>query len=130
MPEWAGMEKAEIEDMILKMAREGVPPSRIALTLRDQHGIANLRAILGMPIVQFLRKEKAAPEYPEDLISLIKKAVSIRTHLKSSKKDVHNKVKLGHVESKINRLVKYYASKGMLPKGWKYDQEQVALMAK
>ena len=129
-PSWVGVEKTELKEMIVKMAREGSQPTKIALYLRDQYGVANLRAILGMSLLAFLKKEKVAPEYPEDLINLIKKAVRIRSHIKASKKDVHNKVKLGHVESKISRLVKYYSSKGMLPKGWKYDEGQVALIVK
>lgn len=129
-PAWVTMDQSQLREVVLKMAREGVAPSRIALFLRDQHGIANLRAILGMSLLAFLRKEKAAPEYPEDLLALIRKAMRLRSHLKSSKKDLHNKVKLGHVESKIGRLAKYYSSKGVLPKGWKYDHEQVSLLVK
>ena len=81
-------------------------------------------------LLAFLKKEKAAPEYPEDLMTLIRKAVRMREHMKGSKKDVHNKVKLGHVESKIMRLVKYYSKTGALQKGWKYDPESAALLVK
>ena len=130
VPEWVNVDKAELRETIVKMAKEGVPPAKIALYLRDQQGVANLRGILGMSLLAFLEKENAAPAYPEDLLALIKKAASIRSHLKASKKDLHNKVKLGHVESKIGRLVKYYSSKGKLPKNWKYDQVQAALLAK
>lgn len=129
VPAWVSVDKAELKETIVKMAKEGVPPTKIALYLRDQQGVANVRGILGMSLLAFLEKEKAAPEYPEDLLALIKKAVRMRSHLKTSKKDLHNKVKLGHVESKIGRLVKYYSSKGKLPKGWRYDQ-QAALLAK
>jgi small subunit ribosomal protein S15 len=130
VPEWTSAKKAEIEDIILKMAREGVPPAKIGLALRDQHGVANVRAQLGMTLKAFLVKEKAAGEYPEDIINLIKKAVRMSGHIKSSKNDVHNIVKLGHVESKIHRLVKYYSSKGMLPAGWRYNREKASLLVK
>lgn len=130
VPEWTSLKKAEMEEIILKMAREGVPPAKIGLALRDQYGVANVRAQLGMTLRAFLVKEKAAGEYPEDLINLIKKAVRMAGHIKSEKKDVHNIVKLGHVESKIHRLVKYYSSKGMLPAGWKYDREKASLLVK
>ena len=129
-PNWEIMDKTHLKEMIVKMAREGMNPAKIGLIMRDQHGIANLRAILGSTLVAFLKKENVASEYPEDLLNLIKKAVRMGGHIKSSKKDVHNKVKLAHVESKIHRLVKYYTAKGMLPKGWKYDPEQVALLVK
>jgi small subunit ribosomal protein S15 len=129
-PEWTPAKKAAIEDIILKMAREGVPPAKIGLALRDQHGVANVRAQLGMTLRAFLVKEKAAGEYPEDLMNLIRKAVRMTGHIKASKNDTHNVVKLGHVESKIQRLVKYYSSKGMLPAGWKYDREKASLLVK
>lgn len=129
-PEWVGMKKADIEEAILKMAREGVPPAKIGLILRDQHAVANLRGVLGMSLKAFLKKGKVLGEYPEDLLALIRKAMRMAGHGKASKNDVHNSVKLTHVESKIQRLVKYYSSKGMLPAGWKYDREKAALLVK
>jgi small subunit ribosomal protein S15 len=129
-PDWSEANASAVKESILKMAREGVPPSRIGLILRDQQAIPNVRAVLGMSLKQFLVKEKAASEYPEDLLNLIKKAVRMTSHIKASKKDVHNSVKLTHVESKIQRLVKYYSSKGEIPAGWKYDREKAALLVK
>ena len=129
-PEWSAADKAEMKEAILKMSREGVLPAKIGLTLRDQYSVPSVRALLGVSLTEFLRTEKATPEYPEDLINLIKKAVRMSGHIKGSKNDVHNVVKLGHVESKIQRLVKYYSSKGMLPSGWKYDREKAALLVK
>jgi small subunit ribosomal protein S15 len=129
-PEWIDLDKAKVEELIVKMAKEGVPPVRIGLVVRDQHGIPNLRKVLGMSLLAFLQKEKIAPEYPEDLISLIKKAVRMSAHMKASKKDVHNKVKLSHVESKIQRLVRYYIKEGVLPRDWKYERDKAALLVK
>jgi small subunit ribosomal protein S15 len=130
VPEWTPVKKAEIEETILKMAREGVPAAKIGLVMRDQYGVANLRAQLGMTLGAFITKEKAAGEYPDDLLNLIRKAVRITAHIKASKNDVHNEVKLGHVESKIHRLVKYYSSKGMLPPGWRYERDKASLLVK
>jgi small subunit ribosomal protein S15 len=129
-PEWVSEDKAKIGEMIVKMAKEGIPPAKIGLAMRDQHGIANLRAILGMSLLAYLKKEGVALEYPEDLLNLIKKAVRISGHTKASNKDVHNKVKLGHVESKIQRLVRYYIKEGVLPSDWKYERDKAALLVK
>ena len=96
--------------MVVKMAKEGVPASKIGLALRDLKGVPSIRAVTGKRMCELLKDEGASPEYPEDLIALIKKAVKIRTHLKDSTADTHNAVKLSHIESKINRLVKYYAA--------------------
>ncbi|MEW6721681.1 MAG: 30S ribosomal protein S15 [Candidatus Micrarchaeota archaeon] len=130
VPEWSPMKKAEISEAVVKMAKEGMGPARIGLVMRDQHGVANMRAVLGKSLAQHLRKEKAAGEYPEDLLNLIKKAVRVGAHLRASKNDIHNKVKLSHIESKIHRLAKYYSSNGMLPAGWRYDREKAALLVK
>ncbi|MFH1520535.1 MAG: 30S ribosomal protein S15 [Candidatus Micrarchaeota archaeon] len=129
-PSWSTMKPAELKEYILKMAREGVPPAKIGILLRDQYAVANLRVQLGMSLRAFLKKEDALGEYPEDILNLIKKAVRMASHIKSTKNDVHNNVKLGHVESKINRLAKYYISKGSLPTGWRYNREKAALLVK
>ncbi len=130
-PEWFDVDENEIKEMITRMAKEGIPPSKIALTLRDQYAIPDVRYVLGMSITAFLKQENVMPQYPEDLMNLIRKAVRMRNHLKSiGKRDLHNKVKLGHVESKINRLVKYYHSNGALPKDWKYNPDTAALLVK
>lgn len=118
-----------MREIILRMAKEGVPASKIGLALRDQHGVPNVRAALGSSLSAFLKSENALPEYPEDLMTLIRKAVSMQEHLKT-RRDLHNSVKLRHVESKIGRLVKYYTSKGRLPAGWRYDPEKAALLVK
>jgi small subunit ribosomal protein S15 len=111
------------------MAKEGVPPTKIGLALRDQHAVPNIRAVLGVSLVAFLRNEKALSEFPDDLMNLIRKAVRMQEHLKT-RRDIHNNVKLRHVESKIGRLVKYYASKKRIPAGWRYDAEKAALLVK
>lgn len=129
-PNWPSMKLIELKENILKMAREGVPPAKIGIILRDHYAIANLRTQLGMSLRAFLKKENALGEYPEDLLNLIKKAVRMANHIKVTKNDVANGVKLGHVESKIHRLTKYYLSKGALPTGWRYTREKAALLVK
>lgn len=129
-PEWVEADKAEIEETILKMAKEGVPPSKIGLTLRDKYSVPDVKLLLGMPLTKFLKKNKVGTEYPEDFLELIRRAVRMNKHLKKSKEDVHNSSKYNHVVSKILRLAKYYEKKGMIPKGWKYDPDQAELLVK
>lgn len=129
-PEFSKIEAQKVKDIVLKLNKEGVPLSKIGLTLRDEYGVPSTRALIGSSVSAFLKKEAVLPEYPEDLVSLIKKAVRMRSHLKTTKADTHNKVKLIHVESKINRLAKYYVSKNRLPKDWRYDPESAALLVK
>lgn len=128
--EFVSIEPEEIKKIIRELAKENVPQTRIGLILRDKYGVASIRSSIGVTISQFLKKENMSPEYPDDLLTLIKKAVRMRDHLKSKKKDLRNKVKLTHVESKIQRLVVYYSRKGRIPQGWRYDPEKVALLVK
>lgn len=130
VPKFVGEEPAKVKEIIAKMAKEGIPASKIGMTLRDLHNVPSVRAVTGARLATIMKKENVLPEYPEDLISLIKKAVRMRNHLKNTKADTHNRVKLLHVESKINRLVKYYTAKKRLPKNWKYEPESAALLVK
>lgn len=56
-----------------------------------------------------------APEIPEDLYHLIKKAVSMRKHLDVNRKDRDGKFRLILVESRIHRLARYYKVRVVIP---------------
>ena len=60
-----------------------------------------------------------APQIPEDLYNLIKKAVSVRKHLERNRKDKDSKFRLILIESRIHRLVRYYRSTKQLPPTWR-----------
>ena len=62
-----------------------------------------------------------APEIPEDLYMLIKKAVAVRKHLDRNKKDKDSKFRLILIESRIHRLARYYRESKKLPANWKYE---------
>ena len=126
---WVKADKKKIEELVEKMAREGIPSAKIGLLLRDQHAIPDAKSVLGAPIEKFLKQKKLLPEFPQDLLGLIKKAVRLRKHLGKNKKDTHNRTHLHNIESKINRLVRYYRGK-KIPAGWKYVPEEAALLVK
>lgn len=69
-----------------------------------------------------------APEIPEDLYHLIKKAVSIRKHLERFRKDTDSKFRLILVESRIHRLSRYYKTKQQLPPTWKYESSTASAL--
>jgi len=54
--------------------------------LRDSHGVAQVRHVTGNKILRILKAQGLAPNIPEDLYCLIKKAVSIRKHLERNRK--------------------------------------------
>ena len=60
--------------MICKFARKGMTPSQIGVLLRDQHGVPLVSTVTSSKILRVLKGTGLAPEIPEDLYFLIKKA--------------------------------------------------------
>ena len=129
-PEWVEQSPEEIEELIVKLYRDGQSTSQIGITLRDQYGIPSTKTVLGEKITDILEKNGIVFDYPEDLLNLIKRAVNIREHLEENPKDIHSKRGLIKIESKIRRLVNYYTKNNVLPEGWRYDPTTAALLVK
>lgn len=129
-PEGAKMTKHEIEKQIEEYSKQGLGPEIIGQYLKDKHGVPYIRQIMGKRLVQIMNEKGISRELPADLLNLMKKAVGMRKHLVKNKQDVHNRTRLVRTESKIMRLSKYYRKEGVLPKDWRYDPEQAALIIK
>jgi len=69
---------------------------------------AQVSAVTSSKILRIMKKIGLAPEIPEDLYCLIKKAVTMRKHLEANRKDRDGKFRLILVESRIHRLARYY----------------------
>jgi len=127
-PEWSDVSKEELEKTIMKLHDTGISPSRIGLTLRDQYGVPNAKLVIGNSITGFLKDNNALGDIPEDLTNLMRKALHVRKHIKSNKKDVHNKRALQLTENKIRRMVKYYHDSGRLAPEWTYSPETAEIL--
>ncbi|MBS7624321.1 MAG: 30S ribosomal protein S15 [Candidatus Bathyarchaeia archaeon] len=119
-PSWCKYTPDEVVALVVKLAREGNPPSKIGVILRDQYGIPLVKSIVGRGIVEILKENGLAPKIPEDLDNLLRKAARITAHLQKHRKDTSNRRALQIVESKIHRLSDYYKEKGILPPNWEY----------
>lgn len=100
---------------MVKLAREGVPPSRIGVLLRDQYAVPLVKLVTGKKVLKILEENNLKPAIPEDLSNLIERATRMRRHLASNRSDGHNIHRLQLVESKIRRLVKFHKREGVLP---------------
>ena len=127
-PSWCRYTADEVEALVVKLAKEGHPPSVIGTILRDQYAIPLVKPITGKSITQILKDSNIAPSIPEDLQNLLRKAARLHAHLEKNKKDLHNKRALQIVESKIYRLADYYKRKGVLPPNWKYQPKAVSIV--
>ena len=119
-PSWVQISSNDLTEQICKLAKKGATPSTIGVTLRDCHGIPQVKSITGSKILRILKKAGLAPQIPEDLYHLIKKAVNIRKHLEKGRADRDSKFRLILTESRIHRLARYYRNVKSLPPTWRY----------
>lgn len=114
------MDKEEVENIIVELSEEGYSSSEIGITLRDQYGVPDAKAVLGQKITDFLRTNDLTEPVPEDLQNLIDKAENVRNHLEQNRKDVFAKRGLSKLEARIRKLGGYYRDNGVLPADWRY----------
>ena len=119
-PDWVKMEPKEIEELMIKYAKEGMPSSMIGIKLRDQHAIPLVKPIINKSISGVLKENKLTPEIPEDLNNIVLKAINLQKHLKDNKSDSRNIRSIELIEAKVHRLSTHYKKKGIIPKKWKY----------
>jgi len=119
-PDWS-LKPKEIEELIVKMAEEGKEPAIIGLILRDVYGVPDVKAAVGKRVTDVLEEHKILSPLPEDLANLLAKRENLKKHLQEHRKDLHNLRRLYLIESKINRLIKYYKREGRIPADWTYS---------
>jgi small subunit ribosomal protein S15 len=119
-PSWCKYQPEEVESFIIKLAKEGHSLSSIGTILRDQYAIPLVKPITGKSISDTLKAANLAPNMPEDLSNLMKKAQSLAVHMDKNKKDLHNKRNMQIIEAQIHKLSRYYKREGVIAKNWKY----------
>lgn len=118
---FSNLDKAEIEEQVVSLAREGKTTAMIGTILRDQYAVPDVRQATGHTMLELLDKNGIKVEIPEDLQALMKRALNLRRHLESHRKDNNNGRGLLLIESRIRKLAHYYRAKGKLPPEWKYS---------
>ncbi|MFV2041212.1 MAG: 30S ribosomal protein S15 [Candidatus Hydrothermarchaeales archaeon] len=129
-PEWVEFTGEEVEEMVVKLANEGKKPSDIGATMRDQNGVPSVKLTSKKRVTQILAENDLTTDYPEDLLNLITRAVTVDKHMKANPKDQSSKYGLQLIESKIRRLIKYYKAEKRIPADWKYNLKTAKLLVK
>ena len=127
-PDWVPLTPEEIEEKVVELASQEMTTSVIGIRLRDEYAVPSVKLATGKNITQILSDNEIAPERPEDLENLMRKAINLHSHLDRNPKDLHNRRALQLIEAKIRRLVKYYKGKGRLPADFRYSIETAKLM--
>ena len=129
-PAWVTLSATEIEDIIVKMAKDGNNSAKIGLVLRDQYGVPDVKLATGKTITAIMKEKGVAPALPEDLANLMRRAIDLNVHLKETRGDISNRRGLMLIEAKIRRLERYYKANNVLPADWKYSLNTAELMLK
>ena len=128
-PNWSETDKDNIESLILKYSSEGKSTSEIGIILRDQHAVPDVKLATGERISAIIARNGMNPNYPEDMMNLMRQAQRIIDHLESgNRKDIHNRRQLELTESRLRRLARYYRDSGKIPEDWTYKRDQLRLM--
>ena len=126
--EWSNSDKKEIEELIVQLSDEGHTNASIGTVLRDKHGVPDVRLVTGERISQTLNRLGKSAGLPEDLMSLMRRALRLIDHLSQNSKDIHNRRQLELCESKIRRLSRYYKENNQIDSDWTYKRDQLRLM--
>jgi Ribosomal protein S15P/S13E len=127
-PKWVRFTEEEVGVLVEELSKRGYGPSMIGLILRDQYGIPLVRRVANKKLTKILEEKGLAPEIPEDLFNLIRRAVRVRKHMFNYPRDKAAKRGLEEIESKIRRLANYYKSTGKLAADWTYDPARAELL--
>ncbi|MCL7415370.1 MAG: 30S ribosomal protein S15 [ANME-2 cluster archaeon] len=125
VPEWVTLSSDEIEKKVVELAKLDNSTSKVGIIMRDMYGVPDITLSTGKKVSKILEESDVAPEYPEDFVNLVTKALRLRKHLAVNHKDQHNKRALNVTEAKVRRLGKYYRQRGVLSVDWKYDPKTV-----
>ncbi|MDG5817390.1 30S ribosomal protein S15 [Natronococcus sp. A-GB7] len=111
-PEWSDVDADDIEARVVELAEQGHDPSQIGIKLRDEGvtgtPVPDVKLATGKKVTEILEENDAKADIPEDLRSLMQRAVRLREHIRENPQDYQNKRALQNTESKVRRLVNYY----------------------
>jgi small subunit ribosomal protein S15 len=122
-PAWVRYSAEEVENYVLRLGKEEVPPSEIGVILRDRYGIPLVKPIVGKSILRILEDGGLKAPIPEDLHNLMQKANTNSVHLARNRSDHVAKRTMQLTLDKIRALAHYYKDRGVLPEDWEFRPE-------
>ena len=126
--EWSDVDVDAIEDRVVELKEQGFSPSQIGMKLRDEGvqgtPVPDVKLATGKKLTEILEENDATDDIPEDLRSLMVRAIRLRDHVKEHPQDASNQRALQNAESKVRRLVDYYRG-DEIAEDFKYEHETV-----
>lgn len=104
-PYWIKLSSKEVEELVVKLAKQGMTSSKIGLVLRDSYGIPSVKTVTGKKIQQILKENGIKQN--EEIDALEKKLKKLEKHFEKNKGDKVAKRGIQLTKSKLARLKKY-----------------------
>lgn len=83
-PSWIKMKPAEMEKLVIALAKEGKTPAQIGLVLRDKHGVPKAK-LFGKGIIDVL--EEKGIEYKSNRRVVDERIAKLKGHIAKNKHD-------------------------------------------
>ncbi|MBU1103511.1 MAG: 30S ribosomal protein S15 [Nanoarchaeota archaeon] len=83
-PSWIKMKPAELEKVVVELAKRGESPAKIGLILRDKYGIPKAR-IFGKKITEILKEKGVEYETSKDVVD--RDIEKLKGHISKNKHD-------------------------------------------
>jgi len=103
-PDWLKIKPAELEKLIIEIAKEEKKPSKIGIILRDKHGIPKSK-LLGVKIKPVLKKAGITIISDKDIV--ISRIDNLKPHIEKHKHDYSAKRSLTKKLWAIRKLEKF-----------------------
>lgn len=101
--DWTKIKPSEVEKVIVDLARQGVPPEKIGLILRDQHGIPRAK-LLNLKIGKVLAKNNIAVDSEKK--NTLNKIEKLKKHSEKNKHDYTAIRKAVMYSARLNKRAK------------------------
>lgn len=83
-PSWVKMKPAELEKIVVDLAKEGNSPAKIGLILRDKYGVPKAK-LIGKKISQILKENGVPIKGDEEIMN--GKIAGLKSHTQKNKHD-------------------------------------------
>ena len=103
-PTWLKFNEADVDAIIIKLAKQGLTSEKIGLILRDTYGIPTTK-LYGKKINQVLKENKLYED--ATLKNLEKKQEILQRHIGKNNQDKKSKRALGITKAKIIKIKNY-----------------------
>lgn len=104
--DWTKLKAADVEKLIVELGRQGTPPEKIGLILRDQHGIPKVK-LLKLRINKVLQKHSIGADAQKKALET--KIERLKTHAKSHKHDYTAQRKAVMYAARVKKMEKIAA---------------------